>query len=138
MKDNAIHIEAWVAKDPSTVWDCYTSPEHITQWNFASDDWCCPSASNNLAVGGKYQARMEAKDGSFGFDLIATYSQIDHGKGYSFQMEDGREVTVELSDQKEGTLVTVMFEPEAENPIEMQQQGWQGILDNFKKYCDSL
>ena len=89
-----ITIEAQVAAPRNKVWECYTAPEHITKWNFASDDWHCPSAENDLRVGGKFKSRMEAKDGSWGFDFVATYSEITPNKSYTYVMEDDRVVDV--------------------------------------------
>lgn len=138
MANNKITIQAIINKDIETVWDCYTSPEHITKWNFASDDWCCPRASNDLHIGGKYNARMEAKDGSFGFDFEAIYDEVNEQELLKFTMSDGREVIVTFSSIEEGTSVVVTFDPESQNPIEMQRDGWQAILNNFKTYTESL
>ncbi|WP_317192619.1 SRPBCC domain-containing protein [Fulvivirga lutea] len=100
-----ITIQAQVAAPRNKVWECYTSPEHITKWNFASDDWHCPSAKNDLKVGGQFNARMEAKDGSWGFDFIATYSEVTPNKSYTYTMEDGRVVDVLLKDEGNGTHI---------------------------------
>lgn len=132
-----IIIQASIHAPIARVWDCYTSPEHITHWNFASDDWCCPSASNDLRIGGVFQARMEAKDGSFGFDFKTTYTQLEMGQSFTYDMEDGREVNVQMTGDSDTTLVVVQFDPENENPIELQQQGWQAILNNFRKYTEA-
>ena len=91
-----ITIEATVSANVKKVWECWTQPKHITQWNFAADDWQCPSASNDLKVGGKYSARMEAKDGSFGFEFEATYNEVVDQKKMVYTMEDGRKVTTEF------------------------------------------
>lgn len=131
-----IKVQATISADKQKVWDYYTKPEHITKWNFASDDWCCPSASNDLKVGGQYLARMEAKDGSFGFDFDATYTQINEGKSFSYVF-GGRYATLEFNEQEEQTEVSITFDPETENSIELQRQGWQAILDNFKKYTET-
>lgn len=134
---NPITISASIQATPSKVWDYYTLPNHITQWNFADPSWHCPSASNDMRVGGKYAARMEAKDGSFGFTFEATYEQIDLGKSFSYVMPDDRKVVVSLKPEANYTLITVAFDPENENPLELQRGGWQAILDNFKKYVES-
>lgn len=131
-----IKVQATISADKQKVWDYYTKPEHITKWNFASDDWCCPSASNDLKVGGQYLARMEAKDGSFGFDFDATYTEINEGKSFSYVF-GGRYATLEFNEQEEQTEVSITFDPETENSIELQRQGWQAILDNFKKYTET-
>jgi len=137
MSATKIKIQAVIAADSKKVWDYYTQPKHITKWNFASDDWQCPSASNDMKIGGKYIARMEAKDGSFGFDFEAVYTQITVGKNFSYVLGDGRNVKVEFKNDGEKTIVDVEFEAENENPIEMQQEGWQAILNNFKNYTET-
>lgn len=136
MKREKIIIQAIVSADIEKVWDYYTRPEHITKWNFASDDWQCPHASNDMQVGGKYIARMEAKDGSFGFDFEAVYDQILVGERFSYTMPDGRVVDVTFNDVDGKTEVSISFDAETENSIELQRQGWQAILDNFKKYTE--
>lgn len=135
--NNPINISADVKMAKNRVWECYTSPEHIVKWNFASEDWHCPMAENNLEVGGEYAVRMEAKDGSFGFTLTARYRHVEAGESFIFIMADGREVSVSFTEGMGFTRVAVSFEPESENPLELQQQGWQAILDNFKKYTES-
>ena len=136
MENTLITVQALVSADKQKVWDCYTQPEHITQWNFADPSWHCPSASNDLTQGGKYVARMEAKDGSFGFDFEAIYSEVNPGENFTYVF-GGRLSTVTFAETNGQTEVTVRFEAETENPIDMQQQGWQAILDNFKKYAES-
>jgi uncharacterized protein YndB with AHSA1/START domain len=132
-----VTVAATVHADGKKVWDYYTKPGHITKWNFADPSWQCPSASNDMRVGGKYSARMEAKDGSFGFAFEAIYSEIVDGERFTYGMPDGRQVTVVLSKDGGNTEVVVTFDPEDENPIEFQKGGWQAILDNFKKYTES-
>ncbi|MDP3469093.1 MAG: SRPBCC family protein [Daejeonella sp.] len=136
MKKDKIIIQVSVSADIEKVWDYYTLPEHITKWNFASDDWQCPHASNDMRVGGKYLARMEAKDGSFGFDFEAVYDQIIVGERFSYTMPDGREVQVTFNDADGKTEVSISFDAETENPLEMQRAGWLAILNNFKKYTE--
>jgi uncharacterized protein YndB with AHSA1/START domain len=131
-----ITIHALVAASLPKTWACYTLPEHITQWNQAIDTWHCPSASNDLVVGGRYVARMEAKDGSFGFDFEATYTEVVPLERFTYTLTDGRVVHVVFEEVGPSTRVTVTFDPEQENPIEMQQQGWQAILDSFKRYAE--
>lgn len=131
-----IKIETLVSADRQKVWDYYTNPIHITRWNFADPSWHCPSASNDLKVGGQYLARMEAKDGSFGFDFDAVYTEVSIGKKFTYEF-GGRCATVEFSEQNGGTEITISFDPETENPIEMQKNGWQAILNNFKKYTEA-
>ena len=136
MKPNKITIHATINADSKKVWNYYTQPEHITKWNFADPSWQCPYAENDMRVGGKYLARMEAKDGSFGFDFEAVYLELENGKHFVYQMPDGRDVNVDFNPVGEKTEVIVQFDPENENPIEMQQAGWQMILDNFKNYTE--
>jgi uncharacterized protein YndB with AHSA1/START domain len=132
-----ITVSAAINADPEKVWNYYTNPEHITQWNFADPSWQCPSASNDMKVVGKYAARMEAKDGSFGFDFEAVYDEIKNGENFTYTMPDGRQVKVNFKEKEGQTLVDVAFDPENQNPEEMQKGGWQAILDNFKKYTES-
>ncbi|PKA22822.1 activator of HSP90 ATPase [Leptospira sp. mixed culture ATI2-C-A1] len=133
-----ITIQSIILADSKKVWDDYTKPEHIVHWNFASDDWQCPWAKNDLRVGGKYSARMEAKDGSFGFEFEATYDKVIDQKLISYTMEDGRKASVAFQPMDQQTKVTISFDPEKENPVEIQKGGWQAILDNFKKYVESI
>jgi uncharacterized protein YndB with AHSA1/START domain len=118
-----------------TTWARYTQPEHITQWNFASQDWCCPWATTDLRQGGKYVARMEAKDGSMGFDLEAIYTHIDPPTLLASTLTDGRKVEVRLDPEGPHTRVTIAFEAENQNSRELQEQGWQAILDQFVQYA---
>lgn len=131
-----ITIQKTVHAPIEKVWDVWTKPEHITQWNFASSDWCCPSASNQLHVGGQYKARMEAKDGSFGFDFEATYNDVVPHKKLSYIMADGRVATTTFETHGESTVIVTVFDAESENPIAMQQEGWQAILNNFAEYLN--
>jgi len=132
-----ITVQTTISADRKKVWDYYTDPKHIVNWNFASDDWCCPNAENDLQVGGKYKARMEAKNKSFGFDFEATYNEIVGGEKFTYTMEDGREVNVSFEDLGDRTNVIITFDAEKENPEEMQRDGWQSILNNFKSYVES-
>ncbi len=116
----------------------YTNPLHIVNWNFASDDWCCPRASNDLNVGGKYVGRMEAKDGSFGFDFEAVYNEIVEGYYFVYTTPDNRVIKVSFQSTGDYTLVNIEFDAENENSLELQQNGWQAILNNFKKYAESI
>lgn len=131
-----IKIQAHISADRKTVWDFYTNPNHIVNWNFASDDWCCPSAQNDLQVGGKFIGRMEAKDGSFGFDFEAVYTEINPESSFTYISPDQREISVEFIENGTGTEVITTFDPESENPIDLQRDGWQAILNNFKKYAE--
>lgn len=134
-----VTVQVHVAAPIEKVWEYWTSPEHITQWNFASDDWQCPRAVNDLRVEGAFSYRMEAKDGSSGFDFSGTYSEIVPHERIFYVMagEDARKVDVTFTDVGDGILVTEAFEAETENPIDMQHAGWQSILDNFKKHVEN-
>nr|WKN38851.1 SRPBCC family protein [Tunicatimonas sp. TK19036] len=137
METTKVTVETLVHADSGKVWEYYTKPEHITQWNFASDEWQCPAAENNLNVGGKYSARMEAKDGSFGFDFEAIYDEVIHQKKLSYTLADGRNSTTIFESQGGQTKVTTTFDAENQNPVDMQRNGWQAILNNFKKYVEA-
>ena len=126
-------INATVAK----VWEYWTNPEHITNWNFASDDWHSPWAKNDLRVGGSFSARMEAKDGSFGSDFGGTYDAIKENEYIEYTLGDGRKVKVFFQSKGDSTMVTESFEAETTHSEEMQKTGWQAIMDNFKKYVES-
>jgi uncharacterized protein YndB with AHSA1/START domain len=132
-----IIVSATIDAATEKVWEFWTEPRHITRWNFATEDWQCPSAENDLRPGGKYKARMEAKDGSFGFDFEAVYDEVSERKRLTYTMSDGRQSTTEFEDLGGRTLVTTSFDPEKENPAEFQQQGWQAILNSFKQYTES-
>lgn len=135
---DSITIEVTVAAPRTNVWKYFTLPEHMMKWNHASDDWHSPSAENDLRVGGTFRARMEAKDGSEGFDFGGTYTEVAPEEKIAYAMDDGREVTVLFEDLETGTRVVETFDPETENSLEMQRGGWQSILDNFKHYAESL
>ncbi|MFN3782491.1 MAG: SRPBCC domain-containing protein [Spirosomataceae bacterium] len=137
MATEKLTVQATITAKKQTVWDYYTLPEHITQWNFADPSWHCPTASNNLTVGGKYFARMEAKDGSFGFDFEAVYTEIHPGNSFTYVFGE-RYATVSFQETQEQTEVTLVFDPETENPLELQKQGWQAILNHFKKYVETI
>ena len=133
-------VQTSVNADILKTWNYYTKPEHITQWNFALDDWHCPDAENDLKIGGKLIARMEAKDGSEGFSFGGTYTDVLFGKRMEYLMDDMRHVRVEFNDNGNNnnkTDIIVTFDIENENPPEMQREGWQNILNNFKKYIES-
>ncbi|MCK7590493.1 SRPBCC family protein [Subsaxibacter sp. CAU 1640] len=136
METTKVTVETTVNAEPQKAWDYYTQPEHITQWNFASDDWCCPKAENDVRVGGKMKSRMEAKDGSMGFDFEATYDKVENQKALVYTMPDGRQVRTDFKEEKGKTTITTVFDAENQNPVEMQKGGWQAILDNYKKHVE--
>lgn len=131
-----ITIETVVDVPVQKAWTIWTTPEHITKWNAASDDWHTPSAENDLRIGGKFSSRMEAKDGSFGFDFYGTYDDVIEHKKIAYTIADVRKVEIRFEAQGNSTKITESFEAENVNPIEMQQRGWQAILDNYKKYAE--
>jgi uncharacterized protein YndB with AHSA1/START domain len=132
-----ITVETVVKAEPSRVWDAWNNPADIKQWNNASDDWHTTSSSVDLREGGKFTARMEARDGSQGFDFAGTYTRVEPNKTIEYRMGDGREVKVEFVPQTDGVLVKETFDTEDENTPELQRQGWQAILDNFGKHVES-
>jgi uncharacterized protein YndB with AHSA1/START domain len=132
-----ITIDATVNAPVEKVWDYWNKPEHIKGWCFASDDWHCPKSENDLQVGGKINSRMEAKDGSFGFDFWSVYKDIQPNKSLSLEMGDGRIWEVKFEANGNETKVTEVFEAEQHNPVDMQRGGWQMILNNFKKYTET-
>ncbi len=132
-----ITVEAIVEAPLETVWNCWTTPEHITQWNAASPDWHTPRATVDLRVGGVFSSRMEARDGSMGFDFEGTYTNIIPHQVLEYSFGD-RRATVTFHETEEGIQVVETFDAEMENPVEMQQKGWQAILDHFKEYVEKL
>lgn len=132
-----ITVEATMNAPVEKVWDLWTDPKHIVHWNNASDDWHTPKAENDLRVGGKFLSTMEAKDGSWGFDFSGEYSKVEQHKQIEYTLDDGRKVQVSFISKENETTVTETFEAEQTHTIEMQQAGWQAILDNFKKYVES-
>lgn len=132
-----ITVQTTINAPIEKVWDFYTLPEHIVNWNNASDDWFTPNATNDLTVGGRFLSRMEAKDGSESFDFEGTYTEIEKHNLIRYKLDDEREVEVNMSQtNSETTEVIVTFDAETENPVEMQQEGWQAILDSFKRYVE--
>jgi uncharacterized protein YndB with AHSA1/START domain len=138
MEYEKITVEAIIEAPITKVWDYWVIVEHIMKWNSASPDWHTPRAENDLRTGGRFTSRMEAKDGSFGFDFGGIYDEVIPHKTINYTMDDGRKTTITfMDDNGERTHVTETFDAETTNPIEMQQGGWQAILDNFKKYAEA-
>ncbi|SEW32356.1 SRPBCC family protein [Chitinophaga arvensicola] len=127
-------VNAPVAK----VWEVWSSPEHIVKWSTPSPDWHTTTAENDLRTGGKFSSRMEAKDGSFGFDFAGEYDEVKEHALMAYTLGDGRKVNIVFSTDGDTTTVTETFDPENINPLEMQRGGWQAIIDNFKTYTESL
>lgn len=133
-----ITVQTGINASIEKVWECFTNPDHVTKWNNASEDWHSPRAENNLTVGGTFNYRMEAKDGSSGFDFEGTYEEIiPHQKIVYTMIGDDKRTVEELFEERENkTHVTIIFDAEETNPIEMQRGGWQSILDNFKRHVE--
>ncbi|GAA0540175.1 SRPBCC family protein [Chitinophaga japonensis] len=132
-----VTVEATVNAPVSKVWEFWGGPAHIMQWCAASEDWHAPRAENDLREGGKFSTHMAAKDGSFSFDFGGEYTEVINNEKIAYTMSDGRQVEVIFTAQGDTTKVVETFDPEDTNPIEMQRDGWQAILDNFKKYAET-
>lgn len=132
-----ITVETAISAPIRKVWEFWTKPEHIVNWAFASDDWEAPSAENDVRVGGKFRTVMAAKDQSTSFDFTGTYTAVKEHSLIEFDLDDGRHVRVQFNEIPDGVYITQSFEPENENPEDMQRFGWQAILDNYKKYVES-
>lgn len=132
-----ITVETVVRAEPAKVWDAWNTPEDIMQWNAASEDWHTTQSSVDLREGGAFSSRMEAKDGSMGFDFAGTYTRVVPGKLLEYALGDDREVSIEFVEQADGVLVRETFDGDNEYPAEMQQQGWQSILDNFRRHVEA-
>ncbi|RUT31726.1 polyketide cyclase [Paenibacillus zeisoli] len=135
---SVITVETTVHSPIDKVWEYWTEPKHITKWSNASDEWHVPKAENDLRVDGAFLTRMEAKDGSFGFDFSGVYDEVRVNEFIAYTLGDGRKVTITFISEGDDTKVIEAFEAESTNPVEMQQAGWQAILDNFKKYSECL
>lgn len=132
-----ITIETVVKANLSSVWDIWNNPEDIKQWNTAQDDWHTTRSTVDLREGGKFSSRMEAKDGSIGFDFEGTYTRVVPHRIIEYRMSDGREAKVEFMKHGDSVHIKTTFEAETENPAEMQQAGWQAISDNFGRYVEA-
>jgi uncharacterized protein YndB with AHSA1/START domain len=132
-----ITVQTVVKADLNRVWAAWNNPQDIKQWNAASDDWHTTQSSVDLREGGKFSSRMEAKDGSAGFDFGGTYTRVVAQKALEYRMSDGREVKVEFSKGAGGVLVRETFDAESENEAEVQREGWQAILDNFARHVEA-
>jgi uncharacterized protein YndB with AHSA1/START domain len=131
-----ITVQTTVKAPVDKVWKFWTQPEHIVKWCFASPEWHTPKAQNDLRVGGRFVSRMEARDGSMGFDFGGLYDDVQMNELIAYTMDDGRMVSVNFQSIGNETNITETFEAENENPIEMQRGGWQAIMDSFKKYVE--
>ncbi len=133
-----ITVKVVINEPVEKVWACWTEPDNIVKWNFASEDWHCPRAENDLRTGGLYSWRMEAKDGSMGFDFLGRYTFVDPMKELKSELGDGRKVDVKFKSDGNRTTLEETFEAETENTAELQKAGWQAILNNFKKHTESV
>lgn len=136
--EKSITIEAIVHTPIEHVWQCWTDPVRIMQWVFASDGWEVSRAENDLQVGRAFLTRMQAKEGNAGFDFTGVYTLVDPHRQLVYRIDDGREVCVSFEEVREGVRVIETFEIEDENPREMQRDGWQAILNNFKSYTERV
>lgn len=137
-KMDPITIDITILAPVEKVWDYFNTPERVTQWNFAHETWQCPHSENDLRVGGKFNHRMEAKDGSFGFDFEGIYDEVIPNEKIKYHLDDGRNVEVIFDKIDENTTkVTEIFDPEKQNSAEMQRDGWYAILNNFHKYVEN-
>jgi uncharacterized protein YndB with AHSA1/START domain len=136
MAQQIIHVEALIHADLDHVWDCWTNPAHIVQWNFAHPSWCCPRASNDVRAGGAFSWRMEARDGSAGFDFSGKYIKTEPQRQLVVTLDDDRSLDIQFQVVPNGVLVSEDFEAENQNPVDMQRAGWQAILNQFKAHCE--
>ena len=133
-----ITVSTVVNASVTHAWEVFTQPEQITRWNFASPEWCCPSATNDLRVGGEFSYRMEARDGSMGFDFTGVYTAVQPLEQLAYTLGDGRRVTVTFEAiSSDETRVTEVFDPEDLNSEELQRGGWSAILEQFKKQAET-
>lgn len=133
-----ITVEATVNAPVEKVWACWNEPQHITKWAFASDDWHAPYSENDVRTGGNFKTTMAAKDGSFSFDFAGVYDNVVPNKVIEYTMPDGRQTSILFESNGNTTKITETFDAENENPVEMQREGWQAILNNFKKYTETV
>jgi uncharacterized protein YndB with AHSA1/START domain len=138
MEKIKVTVQTIINAPVDMIWKCWTDPKHIVGWNHASDDWHTTRAENDLRPGGRFLSRMEAKNGSFGFDFTGQYSLVEKHRKIVTLLDDNRIVELEFESTGEKTIVTETFETEKENSVELQRTGWQAILDNFKKYVEAV
>jgi len=131
-----VTVQAVIQAPVEKVWKYWTEPAHITKWNQPSEEWHAPRAENDLQAGGKFLTRLEAKDGSMGFDFAGVYDAVKQHEAISYTLEDGRKVDITFAAQGNETKVVEIFDAESTHPVEFQQAGWQAILDSFKKYTE--
>jgi uncharacterized protein YndB with AHSA1/START domain len=132
-----ITVSAVLAASPVQAWKAFTTPNSIIQWNFASDDWCCPKATIDLREGGSFNYRMESKDGKYGFNFYGIFTKIVPESRIEYSLGDERSVSIVFRESNGKTELTETFDAETENSLELQKNGWQAILENFRKYTES-
>lgn len=131
-----ITVKRSVKQPVTKVWTLWTAPEHIVKWNTPDKTWHTTRAENDLRPGGRFLSRMEAKDGSFGFDFEGTYDEVVPSQRIAYTLTDGRKAEVDFREKEGETEIITIFDPEDTNPIDMQKDGWQAILDSFKTYAE--
>lgn len=132
-----LSVSAEIDAPPKTVWEAYNNPGDIKQWNQASPEWHCPAAEVDLREGGRFRNTMAAKDGSFSFDFSGVYNEIVPQQTLAFTLDDGRKVAVHFEEKSGKTIVNILFDAENENPADMQRDGWQAILDSFRRHVEN-
>ncbi|MBB2953491.1 MULTISPECIES: SRPBCC family protein [unclassified Sphingobacterium] len=137
IQSTKINVTAIVNAPIEIVWDAWNTPSDIMQWNSADPNWHCPASENDVRVNGKFKNRMEAKDGSFGFDFEGIYDKVELFKELAYSMNDGRKVRTVFKEKDGKTTLSTVFDAESENEVEFQKQGWQAILNSFVKYVES-
>ncbi|HEX8269612.1 MAG TPA: SRPBCC family protein [Flavobacterium sp.] len=137
MSQSKITVQATIDAPVATVWKVWNTPDDIIKWNTADPGWHTPASKNDLRVGGRFRHRMEAKDGSFGFDFEGVYDTVDLYQEISYTMDDGRRATTIFTEEGNRTHVATTFDAETQNDVEMQKQGWQAIVNNFAKFTES-
>ncbi|MCS3554937.1 MULTISPECIES: SRPBCC family protein [unclassified Sphingobacterium] len=137
IQSTKINVTAIVNAPIEIVWDAWNTPSDIMQWNSADPNWHCPASENDVRVNGKFKNRMEAKDGSFGFDFEGIYDKVELFKELAYSMNDGRKVRTVFTEKDGKTTLSTVFDAESENEVEVQKQGWQAILNSFVKYVES-
>ena len=131
-----ITVRTIVPASPAEAWDLYTTPGAVMRWNVASPDWCCPEAEIDLRVGGRHRARMEARDGSMGFDFAGSYEEVDAPHALTLRLDDGRRSRTTFEAEGTGTRVTTVFDAETAHPADAQRDGWQSILDSYRAHVE--
>lgn len=137
MPSQPLTVQTTINAPLARVWEAWTQPQDIIKWAFASEDWEAPTAQNDVRVGGTFKTVMAAKDKSASFDFAGTYTAVTQHELIEYDMTDGRHVKITFAETPDGTHITETFDPEDENPADMQRAGWQSILDNFKAYVEA-